>query len=228
MLAATEGQYDRVICCGDLVGYGADPNAVTEWVREHAAFVIRGNHDKVATGLDSMDDFNPLAKRATIWTSQSLTPENFAWLKELPMGPVRVDDYSIVHGSPRNEDEYVIEGPEVRGALEAATTDVTFFGHTHLQGGFQLFQRKVILIGPPFPDEAEYTFELSPEQRYLINPGSAGQPRDGDWRVGCAIYDSEAKAVRLIRVPYELETAQRKIREAGLPPLLADRLARGY
>ncbi len=228
VVEAASGEYERVICCGDLVGYGADPNVVIEWVRENAAVVIRGNHDKVATGLDSMEDFNPLAKRAAIWTANAMTAENFAWLKALPKGPVLVDDYAVVHGSPRDEDEYVIEGPEVRVAMEAATQELTFFGHTHLQGGFQLKQRKVILIGPPFPDESEYTFQLSPDYRYLVNPGSAGQPRDGDWRAGAAIYDSEMKTVRLLRVSYDLETAQRKIREAGLPPLLADRLARGY
>jgi diadenosine tetraphosphatase ApaH/serine/threonine PP2A family protein phosphatase len=225
---AAADAYDRVICCGDLVGYGADPNSVIDWVRENAAVVIRGNHDKVATGLDSMEDFNPLAKRAAIWTANALTPENFAWVKALPMGPVLVDEYAVVHGSPRDEDEYVIEGPDVRVAMEAATQELTFFGHTHLQGGFQLKQRKVIAIGPPFPDESEYTFQLSPDYRYLVNPGSAGQPRDGDWRVGAAVYDSEVKTVRLLRVSYDLETAQRKIREAGLPALLADRLARGY
>ncbi len=228
VLAGTSGQYDRVICCGDLVGYGADPNAVVEWVRDHAAVVIRGNHDKVAAGLDSMEDFNPLAKRAAIWTINALTDKNMEWVKALPRGPVRVDGYSVVHGSPRDEDEYVIEGPEVRLAMEAATVDLTFFGHTHLQGGFQLHQRKTVVIGPPFPDENEYAFEIAAGYRYLVNPGSAGQPRDGDWRVGCAIYDSEVGAVQLLRFPYELETAQRKIREAGLPPLLADRLARGY
>ena len=228
VLEGTAGQYDRVICCGDMVGYGADPNAVVEWVRANAAVVIRGNHDKVAAGLDSMEEFNPLAKMAAIWTMNALTEENLGWVKGLPRGPVMVDGYSVVHGSPRDEDEYVIEGPEVRLAMEAATVDLTFFGHTHLQGGFQLHQRKTVVIGPPFPDELEYAFELAPDYRYLVNPGSAGQPRDGDWRVGCAIYDSEKSAVQLLRFPYELETAQRKIREAGLPPLLADRLARGY
>lgn len=228
VVEAAAGEYDRVICCGDLVGYGADPNAVIEWVRENAAVVIRGNHDKVATGLDSMEDFNPLAKRAAIWTANAMTPENFAWVKALPKGPAMVDGYAVVHGSPRDEDEYVIEGPEVRVAMEAATRELTFFGHTHLQGGFQLKQRKVIIIGAPFPDESEYTFSLSPDYRYLVNPGSAGQPRDGDWRVGAAVYDSELQTVRLLRVSYDLETTQRKIREAGLPALLADRLARGY
>ena len=87
VVEAAAGEYDRVICCGDLVGYGADPNAVIEWVRENAAVVIRGNHDKVATGLDSMEDFNPLAKRAAIWTANAMTPENFAWVKALPKGP---------------------------------------------------------------------------------------------------------------------------------------------
>ena len=147
VVAAARDGYDRVVCCGDLVGYGADPNAVVDWVRAHAAVVIRGNHDKVAAGLDSMEAFNPMARQAAVWTASALTAENRAWVRGLERGPVVVDGaYSVVHGSPRDEDEYVVEGPEVRVAMEAATEELTFFGHTHVQGGFQLKQRQVIAI----------------------------------------------------------------------------------
>lgn len=189
--------------------------------------MIRGNHDKVAAGISSMEDFNSLARRAAIWTRGILTDENLEWVKNLPVGPADAGGYQIAHGSPADEDEYLLQEYEVRHSFEVASAPLTFFGHTHLQGGFCLHKRRVIRLAPVRADEVEYTFELAPDDLYLVNPGSVGQPRDGDWRAGAAIHDHESRAVTLVRVAYDLETAQRKICAAGLPVPLALRLAAG-
>lgn len=227
VLAATAGQYEQILCCGDLVGYGPNPNEICDWMRETVPAVIRGNHDKVCSGVESMEDFNPFAKQAASWTMQALTAENRAWLAQLPMGPMQVEDFHLVHGSPRHEDEYVIEGYEAGTLRDELRAWLTFFGHTHLQGGFQYRRGKLIVLGGPHADEERVTFTLDKNDGYLINPGSAGQPRDGDWRVGAAIFDSKDLTVELLRVPYAIEETQRKIRQVGLPTLLADRLSRG-
>jgi predicted phosphodiesterase len=230
---AASPSFDRVVNLGDIVGYGASPNEVTDRSRDLGKAFVRGNHDKAATGLMDLEDFNPLAAAAATWTREQLTPENFDWLRSLPHGPLTLHELSevqFVHGSPNDEDEYIVSLGDALAPLIALTAPVTFFGHTHLQGGFFAngsgadgFRPEYRTIG-----QAEsVSLQLKPGARYLINPGSVGQPRDGDWRAAFALFDSEANVVHFQRSPYNLKAAQDRIFAAKLPPRLATRLAAG-
>lgn len=226
-LHRAQGKYERILCLGDVVGYGADPNAVTEWTRAHTHLVIRGNHDKVCTGLDDMEWFNAAAQQSALWTRKSLTPANLQWLRDLARGPIPVEHFLIMHGSPLDEDEYLINPSDVEQLIGYIESPVNFFGHTHVQGGFALRDRGVQrLRGVPLNAE-RFEMDLRGEEFLLINPGSVGQPRDGDPRAAFLIYDSDSRLAVFHRVPYKLAEAQRKIVEAGLPVLLARRLAVG-
>ena len=227
VLAQSAGGYDRALCCGDLVGYGADPNPVCDWVRLNCAVAVRGNHDRASTGQDDLEWFNPVARNAAMWTLQALTPENAAFIVGLPRGPVTVETFQVFHGSPYDEDEYVIAADEAGQAFSYLETRVAFFGHTHVQGGFIWNQSRVeTILRMPARNDSQ-SLPIDPECAYMINPGSTGQPRDGDPRAAYAIYDTEAKAVIYHRVVYDIAAAQKKIHAAGLPPILADRLAVG-
>jgi predicted phosphodiesterase len=227
VLAAAEGQYERIICCGDLVGYGADPNAVVDWVRARVHLVVRGNHDRAAVGLEDLDWFNPSARTAALWTLRELTPENIAYVRALPKGPLAGNGFHVVHGSLVDEDEYVLDKMSALQALHYATSSLTFFGHTHVQGGFAWRRGRVEPLPHPAAEHDRRLVEFDPEAVYLLNPGSVGQPRDGDSRAAFALYDSEGGYLWLHRLSYDIEKAQTKIRRAGLPPVLADRLSLG-
>jgi predicted phosphodiesterase len=222
-----EGRYDQTLCCGDLVGYGADPNLIVEWVREYCTTVVRGNHDKACTGLDDLDWFNPVAKQAAIWTQENLTPENAEYTRNLPKGPLLVDQFELVHGSPFDEDEYLLAADEAGQAFNYLERRLLFFGHTHVQGGFIWNHSRVETIPRTGLRSDRQVMEIDPECAYMINPGSTGQPRDGDPRAGYVLFDSGAQMVTYCRVPYDIEGAQKKIRNAGLPTILADRLTLG-
>ena len=225
-------QYDCVVNLGDVVGYGADPNAVVELVRGQNPLLVRGNHDKAVSGAMDLDHFNPMAGLAALWTRDRLTPDAMEWLRALPQGPVRMqglEDTQFVHGSPLDEDEYVVSARDSQEPLATAAVALTFFGHTHRQGGFSLEGEQSDVIEPNWPMEGkvQWEFPLRPGLRYLINPGSAGQPRDDDWRAAFAVFDTERRVVEFYRVPYDVKTAQEKILAAQLPPRLAARLASG-
>jgi predicted phosphodiesterase len=222
----TAGQYDKALCCGDLVGYAADPNPVVDWVRTNCAVVVRGNHDRACTGLDDLEWFNPVARAAALWTLQNLTPENIAFTSTLAKGPIMVDDFELIHGSPYDEDEYVLAAAEAGQAFTYLESRLAFFGHTHVQGGFIWNHSRVETIGRVATRGSD-RLAIDPDCAYLVNPGSVGQPRDGDPRAACLLYDSETHTVTYRRIPYDVETAQKKIHEAGLPPILADRLLVG-
>ena len=227
VLKDAAGSYDQVICCGDLVGYGADPNAVTEWVRENCPNVVRGNHDRASTGQDDLEWFNPVARQAAVWTLDNLSAENIQYIGSLPRGPLTVEEFQIVHGSPFDEDEYVIGASEAGQAFHYLGARVAFFGHTHVQGGFIWNQSRVeTILRMPTSRKSE-SLEIDPECAYLVNPGSVGQPRDGDPRAAYALYDPAAKSVEYRRVKYDVAAAQKKIHAAGLPSILADRLGVG-
>ncbi len=223
----TGGRWDQAICCGDLVGYGADPNLVVDWVRAHCAVVVRGNHDKACTGQDDLEWFNPVARAAALWTQRHLTPENAAYTTGLPKGPIPVGGFLVLHGSPFDEDEYVLAADEAAQAFGYMETQLAFFGHTHVQGGFIWNHSRVETIGRVSARPSGERMAIDPDCAYLINPGSVGQPRDGDPRAAYVLYDAEAHELSYERSAYDVETAQKKIREAGLPPILADRLALG-
>ncbi len=224
---AAAGHYDRALCCGDLVGYGADPNAVVYWVRAHCTAVIRGNHDRVWKTDENLGWFNPVARHAALWTGQALTPENAAYVTALARGPLLVDGFQVSHGTPYDEDEYMVSAEDATLAFEYLETRLAFFGHTHIQGGFVWNHGRVETIAPFCRGARPDVLGVDGDCGYLVNPGSVGQPRDGDPRAAYLIYDSEAAQVEYYRAAYDVETAQRRIREAGLPPILADRLSEG-
>lgn len=227
VLADARGEYDQIVCCGDLVGYGADPNAVCDWARENLHTVVRGNHDKACARPAVAGCFNPRAQASTAWTRAALSSENLAHVAALPQGPAEIVGAHLVHGSPIDEDEYVLSEQEVVRATARLRPGIYFFGHSHMQGGFQTDWKGVRRLPHPDASTAERTFTLGPDRLYLINPGAVGQPRDGDPRAGYAIYRPEERVVHLRRVAYDIQRAQAKIRQAGLPTSLADRLAAG-
>jgi len=230
---AAAPSFDSIVNLGDIVGYGASPNEVVDRSRELGKVFVRGNHDKAATGLMDLDDFNPMAAAAAIWTRNALTPQNLLWLRALPHGPVSLPDspdIQLVHGSPNDEDEYVVSLGDALAPLITLTMPLTFFGHTHLQGGFFANGSSADGFRPEYRTvgQAEsVSLHLKNDARYLINPGSVGQPRDGDWRAAFALYDSEANVVHFHRTPYNLKGAQDRIFDANLPSRLATRLAAG-
>ncbi len=225
--------YDIAVNLGDIVGYGASPNEVIERVRRLCRVNVRGNHDRACAGLSGIDGFNPIAAMSAHWTRQTITPDNLEWLKQLPAGPLATAGLAgvqFVHGSPLDEDEYLVSITNALEPLLGSRMPLTFFGHTHIQGGFCLYDDQGSEINPEIdlsekPGRGE--LQLNRKGRYLINPGSAGQPRDGDWRAAFAIFDSDRQAVDFFRVPYDVPSAQRRILDAGLPERLANRLVLG-
>jgi predicted phosphodiesterase len=230
---AAAPDHEVVVNLGDIVGYGANPNEVIERSRSLGKHFVRGNHDKAAAGLMDLRDFNPIAGMAALWTREQLSPENLHWLRELPQGPIRLPELpevQFVHGSPIDEDEYVVTPRDALEPLMATQVPLTFFGHSHVQGAFSSNPADGGGLRPIYKTvgQKEVTeMQLSEGVGYLINPGSVGQPRDGDWRAAFALFDSSENRVSFHRVPYNLKSAQDRIMAAHLPQRLATRLATG-
>lgn len=227
VLEHASGRWDRVLVLGDLVGYGAEPNAVVDRIRELAPdTVIRGNHDKAACGIDDASQFNHAARVAALWTGAQMTPSNLEYLRALPAGPIEIDSVTeICHGAPFDEDHYIFDGSDAQMALAAASHALCLFGHTHLPAVFRLVDD--MLYGGAPDGTAETRVAMQRGARYLINVGSIGQPRDGDPRAAYGVLDDEAGEIVMLRVPYAVEKAQARILAAGLPASLAARLAVG-
>jgi diadenosine tetraphosphatase ApaH/serine/threonine PP2A family protein phosphatase len=224
--------HDAVWNLGDVVGYGANPNEVIDRVRQIGSTFVRGNHDRACCGLSNLDDFNPVAGRAARWTRAVLTEEHTQWLQAMAAGPVTPDGptVSCVHGSLLDEDQYVLTVRDAWQPLCQAQTRINFFGHTHVQGGFATNGHEWFRLTPQYHsrDEVEsYDLQLRDGARYMLNPGSVGQPRDGDWRAAFALYDDVARMVTFYRVPYDVRLTQMRIIGAGLPDRLATRLREG-
>jgi predicted phosphodiesterase len=227
-LAAVEGRWERILCLGDVVDYGPDPNEVTERVKALRPFIIRGNHDKVVAGLADMAEFNPVAQVAALWTREHLNPDNSTYIAQLPPGPAHTDGLTMVHGAYHDEDEYVFAPLQAVGGLLESPSTVTFFGHTHYQGGFWYRAGQIGVIHlTPVPGPNFAALRLDSGTRYLLNPGSIGQPRDGDPRSAFAIADLDHQVVEFWRVPYDIAAVQGRMQSAGLPDALIERLAAG-
>jgi len=219
-------RWDKTVFLGDLVGYGAHPNQAVEMVRNLKPLqAIRGNHDKVCSGIENGEMFNRVALQAAIWTRNRLTRNNLQWLYNLQEGPAIVDGaFAIAHGTPIDEDAYIFGEIEALNVFRQTTFPLCFFGHSHFPVIFGLSPDAIHTYLTTSPT---FRFRLEPGMRYLVNPGSIGQPRDGNPMASFAMFDSAAATVTIYRVPYRIERTQEKILDAGLPRPLADRLALG-
>jgi predicted phosphodiesterase len=220
----SELDIDQVLYLGDIVGYNPDPNFCIERLFSLTSVMVRGNHDKAAAGLISTEYFNDVAEQAIMWTRRQLTAENLTRMRKLKVGPLEAGKGLVIcHGAPRDEDEYIFQRAVARENFDFLAehlpgTRVCFFGHTHVpmiideEGGVVLTVEE---------------FHLEAGRRYLINPGSVGQPRDGSSSAAWGVYDDRENSFRHIRVSYPLAETQRKIMAAGLPDFLAARLFAG-
>jgi predicted phosphodiesterase len=228
VLAAAQGRWERCLCLGDLVGYGPDPNEVVARVRRLADKIIRGNHDKAVSGLTALEVFNPAARTAVEWTRGQLIEEHVQYLRSLPGGPVEIDGVTLVHGAVDDEDEYVYSPTQALDGLLGSPSGVTFFGHTHFQGGFSYRDDHLEVIQLRVQPETGFAaLRLESGTRYLLNPGSVGQPRDGDSRAAFAIADLEHEVIEFWRAPYDIRAVQERMNQAGAPAPLVSRLAFG-
>jgi predicted phosphodiesterase len=220
-------RFDATLILGDLVGYGGDPNAVVERVQAlEPVAIVRGNHDKVACGLEQAEGFNAVARSAAKWTLDVLTPAHRDWLCALPEGPHMVDEViEICHGSPFDEDAYIFDELDAVRALKVSARPLCLFGHTHYPVTFELSNQSFESVDAG--SAPEMLIQMKPGSKYLINPGSVGQPRDGDSRAAYAIVDTNERRVELFRLKYPIAEAQAKVIKAGLPEVLAHRLAVG-
>jgi diadenosine tetraphosphatase ApaH/serine/threonine PP2A family protein phosphatase len=213
---------DAWVCLGDIVGYGANPQACLHAVQELTDEVVLGNHDAAAIGQTDLANFNPHARRAAEWTAEQLGESERRYLASLPFVLQR-DDAFFVHAEPHQPSRwgYVHDRAEAKKALDAIEQRFCFVGHSHCpfvcierDGGVELLPK-----GPQ---------PIQPRSRYLANIGSVGQPRDGDAQACFALWDQAAETLELVRCPYDITTTQHKIITAGLPPALAERLALGH
>ena len=217
---ARERDCTDFVCLGDVVGYNANPRECVEIVQKLKCPVVKGNHDQQASLAESSRGFNALAETAINWTREQLTNKDKEWLRALPLTR-QVRDFTIVHATLDTPDQwgYVFNSLDAAASFTYQQTAVCFFGHTHVAGAFMRDDTvKKIRVDQLAIEETK---------KYFINVGSVGQPRDGDWRAAYCIYDIENHVVEQRRVKYDLATAQKKIIQAGLPHLLADRLDLG-
>ena len=217
---AREHKCTHFVCLGDVVGYNASPRECVKRIRELDCPVVKGNHDEQASLPAPSSDFNELAERAIKWTRDNLTDHDKKWLRELPLQR-RVHDFTIVHATLDTPGQwsYVFNNLDAAASFTYQRTNVCFFGHTHVP--------MVFIRDQGVRRERTGHIRIEPARKYFINTGSVGQPRDGNWRAAYCIYDTENNLVEQLRVKYDLAAVQKKITEAGLPRLLAERLAIG-
>lgn len=207
---------DEIICLGDVVGYGPDPNQCIDMVRKCSSIVLMGNHDYAVTHTEATENFNPIAKEAVFWTREQISEDNLNFLSLLPYTH-KVDDIYFVHSTPQEPEEwhYVFTWNDAMTQFDHFEEKVCFIGHSHVP---QIYYSDT---------STTMSFSLSKETKYLINVGSIGQPRDGNPRLSFGIFDTDKWYYQPYRFEYDTEATAHKIRERGLPPFLADRLIKG-
>jgi diadenosine tetraphosphatase ApaH/serine/threonine PP2A family protein phosphatase len=221
-VVADAGDAEAIWCLGDIVGYGAEPRACVDWVRDHCAIVLSGNHDYAVFEPGILQDFNPNAAIAARWTFDQLAETDIHYLRSLP-SLIERDDAVLAHGSPADPIwTYILSVVDANEAFLAFTGNRCFVGHTHVAACYAQLDEAVYRV----PLEYAMPFSLI-DGRYIVNPGSVGQPRDRDPRAAYCWYDAASGEVEWRRVAYDIEAAQEKIHAAGLPERLAARLARG-
>lgn len=218
-------EHDELWCLGDTIGYGPRPNECIVAMRDTARYVLTGNHDLASLGAISLDMFNALARRANQWNNRQLQPELRAWLAEQPAKLAPGPDATIAHASPRDPVwEYVLDARTAEENLAFFDTPICFVGHSHVPTIYGRHEDGQVEFRRGAPGEL---LQLRPDARYIVNPGSVGQPRDGEPRAAYAVWDTQARTIRFERVAYDIATTQRQMRDAGLPDMLAQRLAFG-
>ena len=219
--------FDRVWCLGDVVGYGPEPNACIERLRSFDLLCLAGNHDWAALGKLDLEEFNPDARRAAMWTREQLTPENLAWLGALPERvPTQAERFTLVHGSPRYPIwEYVMTPVVARANFDYFDTPICLMGHTHVPVIYRYRTNDRTATADLLPENTPV--KLNPD-RMMVNPGSVGQPRDGDPRAAFAILDPDALSLTHYRIDYDIVATQTKMEQAELPHRLVTRLSYGW
>jgi diadenosine tetraphosphatase ApaH/serine/threonine PP2A family protein phosphatase len=226
-LEAVHGEIDRispdkVLCLGDIVGYGASPNECITLAKEISDLVVAGNHDFGAVGLTDIAYFNMYARGAIVWTAKQLEEEALEYLRGRPLAEVVDAKIRMVHATPREPERwnYIFNPEQALEEFGAFEEQVCFIGHSHQPVLYELMDNETLIVN----SERVLVRE---GRRYLINVGSVGQPRDGDPRACICIYDTDAAEISLRRIEYDIEAAKRKIIDAGLPVVLANRLSWG-
>ena len=228
--ALASERIDRYCCLGDAIGYGADPSACLERLQRCEAVSVSGNHEMGCIGKLDLGGFHDAAREALTWTRDQL---GFGELDQLRRWPLKTEEgpCTLVHATLRHPERfaYLVDTAQAIETLAWCRTPFCLVGHTHLPCvvEYDRERRQLLRVLTQPAELADVPLDGSPDRRYLINPGSVGQPRDGDPRASVAILDDAARRVSIRRIPYDIPAAQRKIREAGLPGFLADRLSVG-
>ncbi len=218
------GGVTEMWCLGDVVGYGPDPHQCIELLRQHKHVCIAGNHDWAAISKLSLSEFNPDAATACRWTAEQLSPEDVAYLESLPT-VIEKDNFTLVHGSPREPIwEYLLSVSSAKENFTYFKSQFCLVGHSHVPSIFKQIESGGCSFSPFF----DYVGLILGKSRLIINPGSIGQPRDGDPRASYAIFDSEPRMIRLYRVVYDIDATQVKMVKHNLPVRLVSRLSQGW
>ena len=233
VLSHAAGEYDKILCLGDVVGYGAHPNECCQVLRDLDAVSLSGNHDAAALGLIDISWFNPVAEAAILWTRQQLSSDNRAWLRSLPAQlDFADDDFQAVHASLREPwEEYILGADIAAPNFEVQKRPFCLFGHTHQAVVYRTAQTTQANVSWREIEGAPLTqgglIELEDGYKYLLNPGSCGQPRDGNPLARYALFDSSTRQIEVLEADYDCRAARQAILQAGLPRVLGDRLLRG-